>query len=78
MATAPSLSTYERLAHRIHRLITHHHARKVQRATIRRCPDEPLRDWQRLLQEFESTDGVQVVENSDASVTLSWKDFCDT
>ncbi len=66
-------SGYDLLVGRLQRLINSPPVQRVRAATIRRQEDEAEEDWERLLEELRSNDGLEMEEGEDGSITLRWQ-----
>ncbi|MNO63132.1 hypothetical protein D3C76_538250 [compost metagenome] len=66
-------SGYELLGGRIQRLIATPLAQLARAVTIRRQDDEAQSDWDQLIDDLRSTEGLDVSEGDDGSVTLRWE-----
>ncbi|MEL7937634.1 DUF1654 domain-containing protein [Pseudomonas delhiensis] len=66
-------SGYDLLVGRLQRLISSPPVQRVRAATIRRQEDEAEEDWERLLEELRSNDGLEVEEGDDGAVTIRWQ-----
>jgi hypothetical protein len=69
--------SYEQVGRRIQRIVSNPNVQKVQAVTIFKRDDEPLDAWERVLQEFDETDGITVERLGDGSVRIGWKQFID-
>ncbi|MNJ46307.1 hypothetical protein D3C77_414350 [compost metagenome] len=70
-------SSYERLGQRVQRLICSPHVQKVQ--VIEVMPDvaESQRDWDRLIAELESTQGIRIDRLDTGAIRIGWRDHID-
>ncbi|MGF6489061.1 hypothetical protein ABH904_002834 [Pseudomonas frederiksbergensis] len=73
MAT-PSVSpdTYERLGMRVQKIINSPTAQKAKAALIFRLPDEPVDEWERLLEEIDENVNVTLAHRDDGGVQIFW------
>jgi len=63
---------YERLAIRVQKIINSTNAQKNKAALIFRLPDEPVDEWQRLLEEIAENDNVTLAYRDDGGVQIFW------
>lgn len=63
---------YERLAVRIQKIINSTNAQKAKAALIFRLPDEPVDEWERLLEEIAENDNVTLAYRDDGGVQIFW------
>lgn len=66
------VSTYNRLVHRVNRLITTPRAQVERQANLAPHPDDLPEDWERLLDEIQQTDGVAITRRPDGSIHVRW------
>jgi len=71
-ATNTPPSTYERLGVRIQKIINSPTAQKAKAALIFRLPDEPVAEWERLLEEIAENDNVTLAHRDDGGVQIFW------
>jgi hypothetical protein len=70
-ATTPP-SSYERLGLRVQKIINSPNAQKAKAALIFRLPDEPVDEWERLLEEIAENDNVTLAYRDDGGVQIFW------
>ncbi|WP_095052160.1 DUF1654 domain-containing protein [Pseudomonas sp. Irchel s3b2] len=70
----PSASpdAYERLGMRVQKIINSPTAQKAKAALIFRLPDEPVDEWERLLEEIDENDNVTLAHRDDGGVQIFW------
>lgn len=70
----PSVSpdSYERLGMRVQKIINSPTAQKAKAALIFRLPDEPVDEWERLLEEIDENDNVTLAHRDDGGVQIFW------
>ncbi|MBK5309396.1 MULTISPECIES: DUF1654 domain-containing protein [unclassified Pseudomonas] len=70
----PSVSpdAYERLGMRVQKIINSPTAQKAKAALIFRLPDEPVDEWERLLEEIDENDNVTLAHRDDGGVQIFW------
>ncbi|WP_429428221.1 DUF1654 domain-containing protein [Pseudomonas frederiksbergensis] len=70
----PSVSpdTYERLGMRVQKIINSPTAQKAKAALIFRLPDEPVDEWERLLEEIDENVNVTLAHRDDGGVQIFW------
>lgn len=73
-----ALSDYEAIGRRIQRLVAAPKVQKVQWIIVNRRDDEPVEGWDRVLQEIEETDGIQLERFADGTVRIGWQRYIDT
>lgn len=66
-------SSYEVLVARLQRLISSPPVQRVRAVTIRKLDEEAREDWERLLEELRSNDGLEMEEGDDGAITLRWQ-----
>ncbi|NCE86311.1 hypothetical protein DK870_18160 [Pseudomonas sp. Q1] len=72
-STAPTPpDAYERLALRVQKIINSTNAQKAKAALIFRLPDEPVDEWERLLEEIAENDNVTLAYRDDGGVQIFW------
>ncbi|CAH0198680.1 hypothetical protein J2Y39_000955 [Pseudomonas sp. 2957] len=73
MATSPAApDAYERMGMRVQKIINSPTAQKAKAALIFRLPDEPMDDWERLLEEIDENDNVTLAYRDDGGVQIFW------
>lgn len=73
VATSPAAAdAYERMGMRIQKIINSPTAQKAKAALIFRLPDEPMDDWERLLEEIDENDNVTLAYRDDGGVQIFW------
>lgn len=75
-STSPRES-YERLGHRVQRLIASPHVQKRQFVEVTPSPDERREDWARLLEDLESTCGIRIERLDTGAIRIGWREFAD-
>ena len=70
--TSASPDAYERLGMRVQKIINSPTAQKTRTALIFRLPDEPLDEWERLLEEIDENDNVTLAYRDDGGVQIFW------
>lgn len=63
---------YERMGMRVQKIINSPTAQKAKAALIFRLPDEPMDDWERLLEEIDENDNVTLAYRDDGGVQIFW------
>nr|WP_240202384.1 DUF1654 domain-containing protein [Pseudomonas sp. ICBG1301] len=63
---------YERLALRVQKIINSTNAQKAKAALIFRLPEEPVDEWERLLEEIAENDNVTLAYRDDGGVQIFW------
>lgn len=71
-------SDYEAIGRRIQRLVAAPEVQKVQWIVVNRHDDEAVEGWDRVLQEIEETDGVQLERFEDGAVRIGWQRYIDS
>ncbi|SDU88880.1 DUF1654 domain-containing protein [Pseudomonas mucidolens] len=71
-AAATPPDAYERLAIRVQKIINSTNAQKAKAALIFRLPDEPVDEWERLLEEIAENDNVTLAYRDDGGVQIFW------
>ena len=71
-ATSNPPGTYERLGLRVQKIINSPNAQKAKAALIFRLPDEPVDEWERLLEEIAENDNVTLAYRDDGGVQIFW------
>ncbi|WP_130928597.1 DUF1654 domain-containing protein [Pseudomonas sp. Sample_20] len=73
VATSPAApDAYERMGMRVQKIINSPTAQKAKAALIFRLPDEPMGDWERLLEEIDENDNVTLAYRDDGGVQIFW------
>ncbi|MBV4487180.1 DUF1654 domain-containing protein [Pseudomonas sp. SWRI153] len=73
VATSPAApDAYERMGMRVQKIINSPTAQKSKAALIFRLPDEPMDDWERLLEEIDENDNVTLAYRDDGGVQIFW------
>ena len=73
VATSPAApDAYERMGMRVQKIINSPTAQKAKAALIFRLPDEPMDDWERLLEEIDENDNVTLAYRDDDGVQIFW------
>jgi len=70
--TSASPDAYERLGMRVQKIINSPTAQKAKTALIFRLPDEPVDEWERLLEEIDENDNVTLAHRDDGGVQIFW------
>ncbi len=70
-ASAPP-STYERMGLRVQKIINSPNAQKAKAALLFRLPDEPVDEWEQLLEEIAENDNVTLAYRDDGGVQIFW------
>ncbi|WP_417694893.1 DUF1654 domain-containing protein [Pseudomonas sp.] len=70
-ATTP-LDSYTRLGLRVSTIINSPTAQKAKAALIFRLPEEPVDEWERLLEEIDENDNVTLAYRDDGGVQVFW------
>ncbi|MET1067833.1 MAG: DUF1654 domain-containing protein [Pseudomonas prosekii] len=70
----PSASpdSFERMGLRVQKIINSPTAQKSKAALIFRLPDEPVDEWERLLEEIDENDNVTLAYRDDGGVQIFW------
>ncbi|KAF1024800.1 MAG: hypothetical protein GAK37_03029 [Pseudomonas sp.] len=63
---------YTRLAVRVQKIINSTTAQSSKAALIFRMPDEPVDEWERLLEEIAENDNVTLAYRDDGGVQIFW------
>ena len=77
-STTSVASSYQQIGRRIQRMVAAPNVQKVQFVTVTRLDGEPSDIWDRVLQEIEDTEGIQVDRLEDGSVCIGWKRYIDS
>jgi hypothetical protein len=73
VATTPaSPDTYARMGLRVQKIINSPTAQKAKEALIFRLPDEPVDEWEQLLEEIDENDNVTLAYRDDGGVQIFW------
>ncbi|MCX2897937.1 DUF1654 domain-containing protein [Pseudomonas mandelii] len=73
MATpASSPDSYARMGIRVQKIINSPTAQKAKAALIFRLPDEPVDEWEQLLEEIDENDNVTLAYRDDGGVQIFW------
>ena len=73
VATSPAApDAYERMGMRVQKIINSPTAQKAKAALVFRLPDEPMDDWERLLEEIDENDNVTLAYRDDGGVQIFW------
>lgn len=73
MATPSSApDSYERMGMRVQKIINSPTAQKAKAALIFRLPDEPVDEWEQLLEEIDENDNVTLAYRDDGGVQIFW------
>lgn len=65
-------STYERMGLRVQKIINSPNAQKAKAALLFRLPDEPVDEWEQLLEEIAENDNVTLAYRDDGGVQIFW------
>ena len=71
-ATSASVDTYARMGLRVQKIINSPTAQKAKAALIFRLPDEPMDEWEQLLEEIDENDNVTLAYRDDGGVQIFW------
>lgn len=66
-------SGYDLLVGRLQRLISSPPVQRVRAVAIRKLEEEAQEDWERLLEELRSNDGLEMEEGEEGAVTIRWQ-----
>ena len=73
VTTSPDApDAFERMGMRAQKIINSPTAQKAKAALIFRLPDEPMDDWERLLEEIDENDNVTLAYRDDGGVQIFW------
>ena len=72
MDTTVTPDTYVRMGMRVQKIINSPTAQKARAALIFRLPEEPVDDWERLLEEIDENDNVTLAYRDDGGVQIFW------
>ncbi|MFW9080097.1 DUF1654 domain-containing protein [Pseudomonas sp. P2757] len=64
--------TYARMGIRVQKIINSPTAQKAKAALIFRLPDEPVDEWEQLLEEIDENDNVTLAYRDDGGVQIFW------
>jgi uncharacterized protein (UPF0548 family) len=70
--TSASHDAYVRMGLRVQKIINSPTAQKARAALIFRLPDEPVDEWERLLEEIDENDNVTLAYRDDGGVQIFW------
>lgn len=70
-------NSYEQVGRRIQRMVSDPGVQKLQAVTVVRRDDESPEAWERVLLEFDETDGISVERLSSESVRIGWQKYND-
>ncbi|KAF2394040.1 hypothetical protein FX983_02019 [Pseudomonas frederiksbergensis] len=70
--TAASPGSFERMGLRVQKIINSPTAQKSKAALIFRLPDEPVDEWEQLLEEIDENDNVTLAYRDDGGVQIFW------
>jgi hypothetical protein len=70
--TSDSSDAYARMGMRVQKIINSPTAQKVKAALIFRLPDEPVDEWEQLLEEIDENDNVTLAFRDDGGVQIFW------
>ena len=70
--TSASIDTYARMGLRVQKIINSPTAQKAKAALIFRLPDEPMDEWEQLLEEIDENDNVTLAYRDDGGVQIFW------
>ena len=70
--TSASPDTYARMGLRVQKIINSPTAQKAKAALIFRLPDEPVDEWEQLLEEIDENDNVTLAYRDDGGVQIFW------
>ncbi|OPK10683.1 MULTISPECIES: DUF1654 domain-containing protein [unclassified Pseudomonas] len=71
-STPVSPDTYVRMGLRVQKIINSPSAQKAKAALIFRLPDEPVDEWEQLLEEIDENDNVTLAYRDDGGVQIFW------
>ncbi|WP_416236014.1 DUF1654 domain-containing protein [Pseudomonas mandelii] len=69
---ASSPDSYARMGIRVQKIINSPTAQKAKAALIFRLPDEPVDEWEQLLEEIDENDNVTLAYRDDGGVQIFW------
>jgi hypothetical protein len=67
-----SPDAYTRMGLRVQKIINSPTAQKAKAALIFRLPDEPVDEWEQLLEEIDENDNVTLAYRDDGGVQIFW------
>lgn len=70
--TSVSPDTYQRMGMRVQKIINSPTVQKAKAALIFRLPDEPVNEWEQLLEEIDENDNVTLAYRDDGGVQIFW------
>jgi len=70
--TSASPDSYQRMGIRVQKIINSQSAQKAKAALIFRLPDEPVDEWEQLLEEIDENDNVTLAYRDDGGVQIFW------
>ncbi|MBK5413225.1 DUF1654 domain-containing protein [Pseudomonas sp. TH31] len=70
--TSASPDAYQRMGIRVQKIINSQSAQKAKAALIFRLPDEPVAEWEQLLEEIDENDNVTLAYRDDGGVQIFW------
>ncbi len=65
-------STYERMGLRVQKIINSPTAQNAKAALLFRLPDEPVDEWEQLLEEIAENDNVTLAYRDDGGIQIFW------
>ncbi|MEF9673931.1 MULTISPECIES: DUF1654 domain-containing protein [unclassified Pseudomonas] len=71
-STSAAPSTYERMGLRVQKIINSPNAQKAKAALLFRLPDEPVDEWEQLLEEIAENDNVTLAYRDDGGIQIFW------
>ncbi|VVP09351.1 hypothetical protein PS838_03251 [Pseudomonas fluorescens] len=71
-SSSVSPDTYARMGLRVQKIINSPTAQKAKAALIHRLPDEPVDEWEQLLEEIDENDNVTLAYRDDGGVQIFW------
>lgn len=71
-STSASPGSFERMGLRVQKIINSPTAQKSKAALIFRLPDEPVDEWEQLLEEIDENDNVTLAYRDDGGVQIFW------
>lgn len=70
--TSASPDSYQRMGMRVQKIINSPTAQKAKAALIFRLQDEPVDEWEQLLEEIDENDNVTLAYRDDGGVQIFW------
>ena len=64
--------SYARMGMRVQKIINSPTAQKAKAVLIFRLPDEPVNEWEQLLEEIDENDNVTLAYRDDGGVQIFW------